>query len=267
MNAEQLLLVLPGQTQSAGGPELTIHNWTALLEQFAAQDGREVLLGGAEPLAFPGFWVLARKALKLHIPRVTVYLSGSLLEPWVMRELVESGVHLLVALDSVQPDAHDVLHGTGSHARAMAATETFLKQGLQHRVGVLATATRLSKDDQPMLAAWAGGKGLQRFLWTSVPDGGWPSPSLRALRLSPEEKTALALQMEGVARGLGSSLYVGPLDILEDSALSGAGSRLVRVNARGEACWGFSGEGGQLGNVRYTLLKVLIDRMAQAAGD
>ncbi|HYG59172.1 MAG TPA: radical SAM protein, partial [Symbiobacteriaceae bacterium] len=249
MNAEQLLLVLPSQAQTS--TELTVNQWTTLIDQFRTGGGREVLLGGTEPLGYPGFWVLARKAIKVGVPRVTAYLSGSHLEPWVMRGMVESGVHVLIALDSLDPEQHELLHGPGSHARAMAAIEAFIRQGLVERVGVLATVTRLTREGLPMLATWAAGKGLSRFLWTSVPDGGWPSPQLKALRLSPEEKATLAGQMFAISRTVGS-MYVGPLDVLEDPTLLAGYSPLLRVNAQGDACWGFSGEGGTVGNLRRT---------------
>lgn len=267
MNVEQLLLVLPNQAGGSTGFELAVHQWTALVEQFAAREGRELLLGGAEPLAYPGFWVLARRGLKARIPRVTAYLSGSLLEPWVLRELSESGLHLVVALESLEPGPHDAFHGPGSHARATAALEHFLKQGMGQRLGILATATRLTFDDHlPLLAAWAAGRGISRLLWTTVPDGSWPSAQLRSLRLSPEEKAQLAMRMQMAGRSVANSTYVGPLDALEDPALPGC-SRLVRVGADGEARWGFGGEGGRLGNVRTVGFTDLLDRLAQAAGD
>jgi MoaA/NifB/PqqE/SkfB family radical SAM enzyme len=267
MNVDQLLLVLPTQDREPSPADMTVQQWSGLVEQFAAQGGRELLLGGAEPLRYPGFWVLVRRGLKARLPRVTAYLSGSLLEPWVLRGLVESGIHVLIALDSLQPDPHETLHGPGSHGRAMGAIETFIKQGLIQRVGVLATATRLNHAELPMLAAWAAGKGLSRFLWTSVPDGGWPSPQLKALRLSPEAKTDLALAMHTMTRGVGG-MYVGPLDLLDDPALCSGYSPLLRVSAQGEACWGFSGEGGPLGNLqRRTLPEMVASGGAQAAGD
>lgn len=267
MNIEQLLLVLPSQVETGSVTDMTVHQWSALLEQFAAQGGRELLLGGAEPLGYPGFWLLVRRALKARTPRVTAYLSGSMLEPWVLRELVESGVHLLIALDSLQPETHDTLHGHGSHARAMAAVEKFLGQGLGQRVGILATATRLGFHSMPMVAAWAAGRGLSRFLWTTVPDGNWPSLQLKALRLSPEEKTRLAEQMQTANRSVGSDIYVGPLDILEDPLLATGYSRLLRVGRAGDAYAGFSVDGGCLGNLKRATLQDLLERASQVAGD
>ncbi|MDF2626657.1 MAG: radical additional 4Fe4S-binding domain protein [Symbiobacteriaceae bacterium] len=266
MNAETLLLVLPSVQDSAGGG-LTLNQWGNMLDQFAGQGGRELLLGGAEPLAFPGFWVLVRRGIKAKLPRVTAYLSGALLEPWVMRTLVESGIHLLVALDGLQPEKHDAMHGPGSHARAMAAIETFLNQGLSARLGILATATELNRADLPVLAAWAAGRGLSRVVWTCVPDGGWPSEQLKALRLSPQAKMELAEQMHAVARGVAATTYVGPLDMLEDAALFPGCSPLLRVANHGEASWGFSGDGGYAGNLKWTGLADLLSRNAQAAGD
>lgn len=267
MNIEQLLLVLPDPSRDGTANELTVHHWASLLEQFAQQGGREALLGGAEPLAYPGFWVLVRRGMKVGLPRVTAFLSGSLLEPWVLRGLVESGIHVLVSLDSLQPEPHDELHGPGSHTRAIAAVDTFLKQGLSQRVGILATATQATAAELPVLAAWAAGRGLARFLWSTVPDGGWPSAQLAALRLSPEAKQDLGVRMQTVGRGVSAATYVGPVDTLEDPALCTGFSPLVRVAASGEAYWGFSGGGGVLGNVRRTTLQDLLARGAQAAGD
>lgn len=267
MGAEQLLLVLPHQAQGPSGSELTVHHWAGVVEQFASTDGRELFLGGAEPLGYPGFWALARRGLKAGIPRVTAYLGGSHLEPWVLRELVESGLHLLITIDSLDCGPHDALHGSGRHARAMGALETLLNQGLAPRVGILATATRLNHRDLPMLGAWAAGRGVNRFLWSTVPDGGWPSPQLKALRLTPDEKATLATSMQSVSRSVAGNRYIGPLDMLEDPAMLVGYSRLLRVCAQGEAVWGFSGEGVRLGNVRHQLLSDLLSRATQAAGD
>lgn len=267
MNAEQLLLALPSHQDSNGGDLLTLNQWGSVLDQFIGQGGRELLLGGAEPLAYPGFWVMARRGIKGGLPRVTAYLSGSLLEPWVMRTLVESGIHLLVALDSLQAEPHEILKGSGSHARALAAVELFLKQGLASRLGILATVTELNRHHLSVLAAWAAGKGLSRFLWSCVPDGGWPSQQLKALRLSPEAKTELTATMCSVARSVAPATYVGPLDLLEDAAMFPGCSPILRVSARGDAAWGFAGDGGHLGNLKRTTLSDLLGRNAQAAGD
>ncbi len=267
MSVEQLLLALPAQAGELASGDLTNHQWVGILEQFAAQGGREVLLGGDEPLAFPGFWLLAKRATKLRIPRVTAYVSGSFLEPWVQRELVESGIHLLVALDSLQPSVHQALHRSGSHARATAALDTFLDLGLQSRVGVLATATRLNHEELPSLMEWAAQRGVARFVWSTVPDGGWPSAQLKSLRLSPEEKLSLASCMTEAARSFATGVYVGPLDPLDGADLPGAYTRLLRVNANGEAGWGFSGDGARLGSLKRATLETLLQRADQAAGD
>jgi MoaA/NifB/PqqE/SkfB family radical SAM enzyme len=266
MSVEQLLVVLPGGSEQPTGNELSSLQWAALLEQFKTQGGREVFLGGLQPLAFPGFWMLARRCVKAGVQRVTAYLSGSLLEPWVLRELVESGIHVVVALDSLQAEAHEALHGPGTHKRAFDAVERLLKQGLAERIGILATATTETYQQLPVLAAWAAGRGVSRFLWNVVPTGGWPVAQLKALQLSPEAKAELANQMQTVARQLANNLYVGPLDPWQDYHLGGF-SQLLRVTVQGEATWGFDGEGGRLGNVKRALLSDLLIRANQAAGD
>lgn len=268
MSVARLLLVLPTHHSGSTGADLTVHGWGAILEQFAAHGGHEVFMGGTEPLACPAFWALVRRSLKLRIPQVTAYLSGSLLEPWVVRELVQSRVHLLVSLDSLTPANHDSLHGFGAYDRAVAALESFLQQGLAERLSILAVANRLNHLELPELAAWAAERGLARMLWSTVPDGGWPSPELKALRLSPGEKTALAASMQAAAAAQAGRLRVGPLDCPDDPEFCGATySGLLRVTRTGEAAFGFSGEDGFLGNLRRATLQDLLDRRSQAAGD
>jgi len=265
MGPEQLLLVLPPHRGESAGADLTIRQWCTIMEQFADQGGSEVLLGGPEPLAFPGFWPLARQ--KGRFQRLTALLSGSLLEPWVLRELVESGIHVLVALDSLTHEAHDAFRRPGSHPRALGAIETLLGHGLSHRMGIVATATRLNHAALPGLALWAAERGLSRMVWTFVPEGGWPAPQLKALRLTAPEAATLASTMADAARGLAGRCYVGPLDPVEDPTLGMGPTRLLRVTAQGDAAWGFSTDGTRLGNLRRTTLKDLLDRASQAAGD
>lgn len=260
MNIEQLWLVLPTDADLVTAA-LTVHQWTSVLEQFKAQGGREVMLGGPEPLGFPGFWHIVRRAAALRIPRVSAYLKGNLLEPWVVRELVERNVHLLVPMDSLQAQTHEALHGAGSHSRATAAVNLFLDQGLAARVGILATATRLNQEELPSLLPWAAERRLARVLWATVPEGEWPSEQLRSLRLSPEEKAAVAGQI-WAARREAPGCFVGPLDAADAPDCGYA--RLLRIEARGDCYWGFSDQ--RLGNLKRAQIKELLERNAQAAG-
>lgn len=267
MGLEQLVLALPSQPAEGAELQMNGHQWGGVLDQFAQMGGSEVLIGGAEPLAYPGFWLLVRKCARLRIPRVTAYLSGSLLEPWVQRQVVESGLHVLIALDSVDPGVHDALHGSGSHAKALAALDSLLELGLASRIGLLATATRMNHSDLPALAEWAARRSLARMLWTTVPDSGWPSPQLRSLRLSLEEKEGLGAAMAETSLRNRSALLVSPLDIPEDNPFGLVYSQLLRVDQHGEAYWGFSNESTRLGNLRCTSMKDLLERSAQAVGD
>ncbi|MGE5674610.1 MAG: radical SAM protein [Mycobacterium leprae] len=267
MNFEQLVMQLPAQTgRTESAAELTVHHWGSLAEEFAAQGGRELLLAGAEPLDYPGFWPVVRRGRRAGTPRVTAYLSGSLLEPRVCRELVESGIHLLVALDSISPEAHELLHGAGSHGRAMAAIDRFVKDGVGHRIGILATASGLNQKDLPLLGAWAAGRGIARLLWNAVPDGGWPSAQLETLRLSPEAKTSLYEQMRAVARSVNTEFYIGPVDPTDEPTATPGYSRVIRVRPDGGAFRGFNGEGGYLGSVKRSRLHELPGNSSLAAG-
>lgn len=265
MGVEQLMLVLPADT-GEGQAALSVHRWSALVDQFAAMGGRHLILGGPEPLAFGGFWVMARRAFRGRVPRVSAYLSGNLLEPWVVRQLAGSGVHAMLALDSLQPEPHEALRGGSSHTRAMAALDTLLTHGMAGRVSLLSTATRLNAEEIPTLAAWAASKGVTSLAVITVPDGGWPSPQLKALRISPEEKSALYRELEQSARLIGGSFHAGPLDPSDDPDWS-ATPGLLRVMPSGEAYWGLAGDAPRLGNLARLSLDTLLERTTQAAGD
>lgn len=263
MKPTQMFLVLPRILDRQTGREMNNTQWTNLVEAFATMGGEELFLAGAEPLAFPGLPLLIRRAQKLKIPRVTVYLSGALLEPQVVRQLTASGVHLLVGLNGINPTEHDALFGAGAHARAMAALEIFCAAGLQKRLGILATITRRTVSDLPALANLAREQGLARLLWSTVPDGGWPSPGLAALRLSPEERA----ELRAVAAGLEAQVsptQVSPLDCsLENPSLGP--SRLLRVSPWGELTWGLDGLGQPLGNLKWAGLAELLARGTEIA--
>lgn len=261
MGLERLLLVLPTGTSEAG---LRIPQWVGLVEEFSRLGGRELVLGGPEPLGFGGFWVLVRRAEQLGLPRITAFLSGGLLEPWVIRRLTGSHIHLMISLDSLKPEVHDTLHGPGAHARAVAAIDALIAQGIAPRLGLLATATRLNLEELPALAAWAGSRGLPRLFYTAVPDEGWPSFQLKSLRLTSVDKAALAAEMDGATHLLGEGFHAGPLEAAD---VLGVPSQVVRVLPSGEAVRGFAGEGGALGHLRWATLQSLLDRVAQAAGD
>jgi len=185
----------------------------------------------------------------------------------VQRHAVESGLHVLIALDSVDPGVHNALHGSGSHGRALDALDCLLDLGVANRTGILTTATRMNQSDMPALAEWAAKRSLTRMLWTTVPDSGWPSPQLRSLRLSLEEKEALGAAMAEASLLHRPALDVSPLDIPEDNPFGLAYSRMMRVDQHGEAYWGFSNESVRLGNLRRASMKDLLERSAQAAGD
>ncbi|HLO02381.1 MAG TPA: radical SAM protein [Symbiobacteriaceae bacterium] len=263
MKLAQMLLVLPRILDRQTGREMNNTQWSNLVEAFAAMGGEELFLGGAEPLAFPGLPLLIRRGQKLKIPRVTVYLSGAFLEAQVVRQLTASGVHLLVGLSAMNPAEHDALHGAGAHARAMAALDIFRSAGLQERLGILTTVTRRTMSDLPALANLAREQGLSRLLWSTVPDGGWPSAGLAAMRLSAEERA----ELRAVAAALeaeSTRTQVAPLDgSVENPALGP--SRLLRVNPWGELTWGLDGLGQPLGNLKWAGLAELIARGTEIA--
>jgi hypothetical protein len=249
---EHLMLVLPNQDQS-WREEMELHEWCRIIDQFGAGGGRELILAGSEPLLFPGFWVLARRGRKAKLSRVSAYFTGSLLEPWVMRELCQSNLLILIGLNSLDSQVHDATEGDGAHARVSAGLERLLQAGLGSRIGIVALATEASFYDLPQLAAWAAGRGLGRFLWSGP-------------RLAADQKAWLANAMRNLSRSFPGETYIGPFDLDEDPLTAEHAKRSLRVHPDGETFWRLLPGGPRLGNLRYFEMGALLTGVRQATG-
>lgn len=252
MQIEHLFLVLPSQDDQRS-QEMAQGDWSRIIDQFGAQHGRELILGGSEPLLYPGFWVMARRGWKAKLPKVSAFFTGSLLEPWVMRELVQSSLQILIGMNGLGPESHDARYGPGAHARAMGGLERLLRSGLASRTGIVATASPDRYREIPQLAAWAVGRGLSRFLW-SGPD------------LGEEEKAWLVTEMRTLSRTVAGDAYIGPFDLDEDPLLPDRAQRSIRVEPNGEAYWGIMPGGGRLGNLRFFDMGALLSGLQRATG-
>ncbi|KUL22699.1 hypothetical protein ADL12_41635 [Streptomyces regalis] len=110
---------------------------TAVFEEFAAQDGREVFFTGGEPFMHPQLGALIAAAAGLER---TVLTNGMIFARGTRRETLEKldrDVVLQISLDSATPELHDRQRGAGSWTRALDGIS--LARSLGFRVRVAAT--------------------------------------------------------------------------------------------------------------------------------
>ncbi len=108
------------------------------VEQFAAMDGREVLLTGGEPFLHPELGQIASRAARL-LP-VTILTNAMLFARGKRRASLEAmdrdRVTLQISLDSGTPEVHDRQRGAGSFVRAMEGLRQARDLGFRVRVSM-----------------------------------------------------------------------------------------------------------------------------------
>jgi pyruvate-formate lyase-activating enzyme len=111
----------------------------AVVTEFVADGGREVMITGGEPFLHPDLHeivdaVVARVGVTI-LTNGMVYLRGSRRD--TLEALDRDLVTLQISLDSATPDLHDRYRGQGSFARARAGIQ--LARSLGFRVRIAAT--------------------------------------------------------------------------------------------------------------------------------
>ncbi len=120
------------------------------VEEFAALDGREVLLTGGEPFLHPDLGALVTAASRL-LP-VTILTNAMVFSRGARRTTLDAmdrdRVTLQISLDSGDPQLHDRQRGPGSYARAMEGLRLARQLGFRVRI-----ATTLFEEEPGTVAA------------------------------------------------------------------------------------------------------------------
>ena len=118
---------------------MPVETVVAAVEEFAALDGREVLLTGGEPFLHPELAEMVAAAAR-RLP-VTILTNAMVFGRGTRRATLEAmdrdRVTLQISLDSGSPELHDRQRGAGSFTRAMDGLR--LARGLGFRVRVAMT--------------------------------------------------------------------------------------------------------------------------------
>ena len=145
--------------------ELDTDSWKDILTELAAWLGpTHVSFAGGEPFLRPDLGELVAHA---HRERLlpSVVTNGSALTSHMIPLVADWPlVSLVVSVDSLRPEPHDILHGvSGSHAKAMNAIRQLTDLGFGRRLRIAAVLTALNLDELVPLARWSAEKGIGGF--------------------------------------------------------------------------------------------------------
>ncbi|MHB8836067.1 MAG: radical SAM protein [Candidatus Methylomirabilia bacterium] len=126
------------------GTDLPLADLTRLADEFAALQGLRFIVSGGEPLLHRHFWKLNER-LPAYPFRSILLTNGTMLDREAARALRFHEVQ--VSLDGPQ-DAHDLLRGTGSHRRALAALRHLAEAGVPISVASVVFAGNLGRFDE-----------------------------------------------------------------------------------------------------------------------
>jgi len=121
-----------------------------VVDEFAAQGGRELLITGGEPFLHPDLGAIVAHGAE-QVP-VVILTNAMVFERGRRRQQLESldrdRVTLQVSLDSAGPALHDRQRGAGSHARALAGIGLAKQLGFRVRGAATLGEDELGSVDQ-----------------------------------------------------------------------------------------------------------------------
>ena len=126
------------------GTDLPLAEITRLADEFAALQGLRFIVSGGEPMLHRHFWRLNDR-LPAYPFRSILLTNGTLLDREAARALRFHEVQ--VSLDGPR-DAHDLLRGTGSFRRAIAALRHLAEAGVPISVASVVFAGNLERFDE-----------------------------------------------------------------------------------------------------------------------
>jgi radical SAM protein with 4Fe4S-binding SPASM domain len=154
----------------AGEPltdELTLEELLSVVKQ-AKQLGAEriILLGGGEPLLFPGLTDVVRHIQGLGLSQA-LFTNGMRLNPEMCRFLYDHRVTVAVKHNSLMPAVQDELAGMkGAHARIHRGLRLLMEAGYpdaDHSLCIQSIICRANQAEIPAMWTWARERGITPY--------------------------------------------------------------------------------------------------------
>ncbi len=127
----------------AGLRDLPLETAWRVAGEFEAMQGLRLLLSGGEPLLHPGFWELNERLGDLPV-RSVLLSNGTLIDAATAKRLRVHEVQL--SIDGLEP-GHDLLRGTGTFRRVLAALGRLRERGIAVSVATMVHTGNLDQFD------------------------------------------------------------------------------------------------------------------------
>jgi MoaA/NifB/PqqE/SkfB family radical SAM enzyme len=148
-----------------GHGELDTDSWKEILVELAGWLGpTRISFAGGEPFLRKDLGELVAYADRVGL-LPSIVTNGSILTSKTLQAVTQWPlVSLVVSIDSLDPNPHDVLHGvSGAHAKAVTAVEQLMNLGFGRRLRVATVLTALNIDELVPLARWSAENGIGGF--------------------------------------------------------------------------------------------------------
>jgi radical SAM protein with 4Fe4S-binding SPASM domain len=144
--------------------ELTRPEIDNALDQAIALGARRIIvIGGGEPLLYPGVMEIMRGLRERGI-MVDLFTNGTLITPGVARELFAMGVSPVIKLNSMREEVQDALAAVpGTYKLIQEGLKNLMAAGYpsaQLPLGVETIICRQNIDDLPAMWVWARERGI-----------------------------------------------------------------------------------------------------------
>jgi len=135
----------------------------SLVRQAEKLGAKFIVLGGGEPLLYPGIWRL----LEYASPRITTALvtNGILLSEEICSRLAEiPGLSIQLSLEGVDPEIHEAMRGKGSFRPAWQGLLSLLDRGMGDRITLCFTLNKYNAGHFPRVLEEAEQLGVGSIL-------------------------------------------------------------------------------------------------------
>lgn len=100
--------------------ELVTADWLRIIDAFASIFKTHVTISGGEPLLYPGFMDIVKRARGKGLT-ITVFTNGTLLNKVIIESLAENVEKIQVSLDGASEEVNDKIRGSGSFKKVIDA--------------------------------------------------------------------------------------------------------------------------------------------------
>lgn len=184
----------------ASDNELTIDELKSVVEQAKELGAKKIiLLGGGEPLVYPGLKDIIEHINSLGLKQV-IFTNGTLINEEIVRDLINNNVSVVVKRNSLNPEIQDSLAGVRGAfeniEKGLGILRTAGYPGDELSLGIQTVVCRQNIDEIPYLWVWARERNILPYVEILTIQGRARENSL--LSVTASEVKALFEQLETI---------------------------------------------------------------------